>query len=246
MKVSILRQESSESEKYYESYEYFGEMHISVLELISRLNKQESNKNPDFRKIVYECSCEQGLCGACAMVVNNTPGLACQIFCDSAVIKDSLDIRPLSKFPVVCDLMVDRSEIDQYMKAMKIWLEEDAQYSSQKAADQYEAASCLMCGCCLEVCPNYTKGDLFTGAVGAVAAMNLLRSSSDIAHNVEVLQQYKEKFYDTCTKVGACEKVCPSNIATMTLMSDVNRLYIWKLRRMEKEVMREGKKNGKK
>jgi succinate dehydrogenase / fumarate reductase iron-sulfur subunit len=233
LNISFLRKKDKDSESYVQTYVYQGDCHISVLKLIEYVNshppKTESGEEP-FRQISYESSCEQGMCGACAMVVNDKPVLACQTFCDDIMTKDrKITIEPLSKFPVICDFIIDRTEIFETMKRMKLWVEGDAKVSTSTLSLQYQASQCLQCGCCLEVCPNYAKNDLFVGANGAVNAMNLLKLNSKSEHKQDMKKEYKYDFYKTCTKIGGCEKVCPINLPTLTLMSEANRISVWKL-----------------
>ncbi len=233
LNICFHRQENKESKQYIQDYVYEGNCHISVLNLIEHFNNhppQNDKTCGSFRPISYESSCEQGLCGACAMVVNDTPVLACQTFCDEIATKDGrITIEPLSKFPIICDFIVDRNEMFEAMKRMKLWVEGSARFSKSTYSLQYQASQCLQCGCCLEVCPNYAKGDLFAGAVGALNAMNILKLNSNSEHKQEIKKEYKNKVYSICTKIGACEKVCPANLPTMTLMSEANRLSVWKL-----------------
>lgn len=232
IKVEIKRQLNKESEPYFETFTYEGDCHIPVLNLLEyiNLNHEKVADNPKaFRRIQYECSCEQALCGACAMVINDVPGLACKIFCDEAADKSGcIRIEPLSKFPVVCDLAVDRSEIYESMKNLKLWVEGDAVYNEKTHNQQYQAAQCLQCGCCLEACPNYAKGDFYVGAVGAVNAMNMLSLNGKGEHKDDMKKQYKSKFFNGCTKMGACEKVCPAEIPIMGLLSAGNRISVWR------------------
>jgi succinate dehydrogenase/fumarate reductase-like Fe-S protein len=60
-------------------------------------------------------------------------------------------------------------------------------------------------------------------------AMNILKLNHKSEHKAKIKQEYKNKVFNTCTKIGACEKVCPQGLPTMTIMSEANRLSVWKL-----------------
>jgi len=232
MKVIILRQRDRDSESYTQEFEYSGEMHISIINLLENLNKEinEQGQTPISYQICYESSCQQGLCGACAMVVNGKPVLACQAFCDEVVDKnDTIDIRPLSKFPVIQDLNVDRKEIFESMEQAQLWMEDKSKLSEKRLESQYLASLCLMCGCCLEACPNYVTGDIFKGMPVALSALNLISQSTNGKHKDEMKENYKEHVFNGCSKSMSCEKVCPMKIPTVTLMSQANRLSVWKI-----------------
>ncbi len=233
IKVIVKRQVNSSLEPYHEEYAYDGSPHISVLNLLEYINMNMARlaeKAGANRKLQYQSSCEQGLCGACAMVINGTPGLACRTFCHDIVDKSGcILLEPLSKFPVVSDLIVDRSIIYESMKELKLWVEGNAVYRAKSHNNQYQAAQCLQCGCCLEVCPSYARNDLFVGPVGAVNAMNVFQMSQQSEHKQDVKKQYKKKFYGDCVKTGACEKICPAEIPVLGVISESNYVSVWKI-----------------
>ena len=240
MKIIVKRQKDSETEPRLEVFYYEGNRHISVLSLINNINETNIG-NPDFKPIKYECSCEQGLCGACAMVINNRITLGCKAFLDEFVDKkECIFIEPLSKFPIVEDLVVDRSILIRTRCEMKQWLESESKYDSKLQKKQYIAAECLSCGCCLEACPNYTENDLFSGAIGALDMVNIYGKEQLSEHREVLKKEYTNRFYRDCSKVGACQKVCPMGIPTVSMISEANRESIWGI---WKFIIKE-KKNG--
>lgn len=229
IKVNIMRQENANKESYWQSFDYSGELHISVGTLINNLNNEMIEKDERERPICWECSCEQGLCGACAMVVNEKPVLSCQLFCDDLVKENNeITIQSLSKFPVISDLVVDRSQMFEVMKDMKLWLENPAKVRIANLTLQYEVSQCLMCGNCLEVCPNYSLGELFTGMSSAMAMTNLTLLSEDKAFK----KAYTERVFDGCSKSLACQDVCPMDIPIVEAISTMNRVSVWGMWKM--------------
>ena len=113
MVVRIKRQQRFDSEPYWQSFKYEGPRHVTVSAVLDALNYTDDLFDIDGKptsRIRWECSCMQALCGGCAMVINGVPALACSTFADE-VKGDELVLEPLSKFPVVADLIVDRSII---------------------------------------------------------------------------------------------------------------------------------------
>lgn len=232
MKVKLFRRESTESTPYWQEFEYEVKGHISILNMLEDINKnyicRSDGKIED--PVCFESSCQQGLCGSCAMIINNEPRLACQTFCDEFVGKaDVITVSPLTKFPVIKDLMVDRSEMFDAMNQMKLWMEGDAKNGRGSNRKQYQAALCVMCGCCLEACPNYAPGDLFKGLPAALATVNILKKSENSEHKTAIRDSYIKSVFKGCTKSMACEKVCPMSIPGVTLLAEGNRLSVWKL-----------------
>ena len=117
MKVKILRQKSPEDESYWEGFDYYGPSDHTIASVLDYINNDitYNDQGVKTRKIMWDCSCMQGVCGACAMVINETPRLACETFVDS-IKGNEIIIRPLRKFPVICDLMLDRSIIHDNLK----------------------------------------------------------------------------------------------------------------------------------
>ena len=223
MRVNILQQQTPDSEPYWESFDYDGPMDNSVAGVLDYINYHDDIIDSNGRRttrIGWECSCFQGICGACAMVVNGVPALACETF-----VKDmkggAIEIRPLRKFPVIHDLIVDRSSIHENLKQMNVYIGEYQPSAHGDHAQQYSVAKCLKCGLCLEVCPNYVNGKNFFGALFAndcylVAARNQSKSK-------DIAGVYGAHFGRNCSKSLSCMEVCPMGIPTIASMAWMNR-----------------------
>ncbi len=223
MKVRILRQDSPVSESYWESFDYDGPTDCSVAALLDYLNYNDDivdDRGNRTTRIGWECSCLQGICGACAMVINGVPALACETFLKDLK-EDVLTIRPLQKFPVVRDLVTDRSVIHENLKKANLYIGEYRPGDKRSHAHQYAAARCLKCGLCMEVCPNYVNGKTFFGAAFAndcylVAARNKEKLQS-------ISKLYGEHFGSACSGSLSCMDVCPMKIPILSSIARLNR-----------------------
>ncbi|MBR6397277.1 MAG: 2Fe-2S iron-sulfur cluster-binding protein [Lachnospiraceae bacterium] len=230
MKVKIQRQQSPVSEPYWETFDADVPGDMSIAGLIDHLNYRDDILDENGRKttrIGWECSCLQGICGSCAMVINEVPALACETFVKDLK-GDVITIRPLRKFPVIHDLLVDRSVIHENLKKMNIFIREyqpeDQGRASRKEREhslQYTAAKCLKCGLCLEVCPNYTNGKNFFGAIFANDCYLVASRNRSKAENIR--EAYEEHFGRGCSKAFSCMDVCPMEIPTIASMARMNR-----------------------
>ena len=223
MKVKVLRQPSPEAEAHWESFDYDGPEDTSVAGLLDYLNYHDDIVDDAGRRtarIAWECSCLQGICGACAMVVNGVPALACETFLRDLGGK-ALTIRPLRKFPVIRDLVVDRSSIQENLMRANVYIGEYRPSGDGEHDHQYAAAKGLKCGLCLEVCPNYVDGKNFFGAAFAndcylVAARNREKADS-------IRKLYADHFGRSCSKSLSCMDVCPMKIPLLASIAKLNR-----------------------
>ena len=223
MIVKIKRQRNPDSEPYWQSFSYNGPLHVTVSAVLDAINYTDDlfdvEGNPATR-VRWECSCLQAVCGGCAMIINGVPALACNTFVDE-VTKNDLVLEPLSKFPVVADLIVDRSIIYENLNSAKAYIENRSASTKQNHEHQYSVAKCLKCGLCLEVCPNYRAGGSFFGAV--FANESYLITTQSAQKPIQTVKEYKTHFGAGCSKALSCQSVCPIGIETITSILKMNR-----------------------
>ena len=204
----------------------------TVANALTFLNQQTELTDTDGKKcdkIVWECSCLQKKCGACAMVINGRPQLACTarlIDCKHQEIM----IEPLRKFPLVADLMVNREVLFAHLQEMKVWAESSVSVNDKNNALMYEASLCLQCGCCLEVCPNFSPTGRFFGMAAMVPSARLLMGLDSVSSK-QLRRQYRKAIVDGCGKSLACQNICPAGIDIEQLMSRSNAVTLWHLLR---------------
>jgi len=220
MRLEILRRRSAGDAPYTQCFDYAPtDGDETVATALTRLN--ETLADP----IRWECSCLQRRCGACAMVVNGRPGLACDMRLKE--LKGPVRIEPLRKFPVVADLITDRSVMLQNLEAMQTWLEGAAETGERRSELGYEASRCLQCGCCLEVCPNFMPEGSFAGMAAAVPIARLLAQLPAGAGG-KLKKSYERRFYEGCGKSLACRNICPAEIDIDKLLVNSNAAAVWK------------------
>ena len=223
MIVKIKRQSGPNAVAYWQSFAYDGPKHVTVSAVLDTLNYTDDLFDVEGKpatRIRWECSCMQAVCGGCAIVINGVPALACATFADE-VKGEELVLEPLSKFPVIADLIVDRSVIHENLIRAKAYLDSLAKSDKRQYEQQYSVAKCLKCGLCLEVCPNYHPGGEFFGAV--LANESYLLASQSTEKKPQVVQEYKKHFGAGCSKALSCQTVCPVGIETLTSIMRMNR-----------------------
>jgi succinate dehydrogenase / fumarate reductase iron-sulfur subunit len=144
---------------------------ISVLQRIAATATTSDGRQ--VAPVAWDCNCLEEVCGACTMLVNRRVRQACTALVDQWLQDDAsqIELRPMTKFPVVRDLVVDRGRMFQALTKVKAWIPVDGYYDlgsgpRQSREDQetaYPLSQCMSCGCCLEACPQYTKIELERG-----------------------------------------------------------------------------------
>ena len=169
--VRVLRQDGPGQPSYWQRYRvpYERDMNvISVLQKIAALSRTADGK--PVAPVAWDCNCLEEVCGACTMVVNGRVRQACTALVDHLLTDnpECIELRPMSKFPVIRDLLVDRGRLFHALKKIDAWIPVDGYYdlgpgprqSQAEQEERYPLSKCMSCGCCLEACPQYTKIEL--------------------------------------------------------------------------------------
>jgi succinate dehydrogenase / fumarate reductase iron-sulfur subunit len=231
-KLQIKRQSEKNTESYWQTVEYICENdeNETVATVLSAVENGAVNKDVDgniLEPIAWECSCLQKKCGSCAMIIDGRPRLACDFFLNRHKGKNPIVIEPLHKFPIVRDLIVDRSVMRDNLKKIQAWMAAEAvAFNEKKEELVYDASRCLQCGCCLEVCPNFCGEDDFYGAASAVPVSRII-NATDKKKQKNIKKNYDEHVYKGCGKSLACQDICPAKIKIDRMLSSSNALTKW-------------------
>ena len=203
--VRIKRQNSFEAEAFYQTILRDCDAETNIATLLREINAEEvlDIDGDPVGEIAWECSCLQKKCGACAMRINGVPRLACDTKIGDLKSK-TVTLEPLKKFPV--------SEATKSRKTVDL---------------AYDASRCIQCGCCLEVCPNFTAGESFFGAAAFVPASRILSQLPNGKKN-DLVQEYGKHIYNGCGKSLSCHDICPVGIDVEHKLSNSNAVAVWK------------------
>lgn len=168
IEVRILRQDGPGAPSYWQRHRVPYQPDMNVISVLQRVAAQaKTADNHPTAPVAWDCNCLEEVCGACTMVVNGRVRQACTALVDR-LLEDNpgeIELRPMTKFPVLRDLKVDRSRLFSALKRVKAWVSVDGYFDHgpgprQGPAEQeasYPLSQCMSCGCCLEACPQYTK-----------------------------------------------------------------------------------------
>ncbi len=233
IRLDITRRESAAEQSYllsvmFESDDPAATVASALTEINADSGRRDINGRP-FTPVRWECSCLQKKCGACAMVINGRPMLACDARLAELSRRGAVTVEPLKKFPPVADLIVDRSGMFEALESAGLWLENGGTVGSENTDLGFEASRCLQCGCCLEVCPNFYVGGEFFGMAAAVPNTRLLAAADDAAAG-DLKASYRKHVYNGCGKSLACRSICPAGIDAERLLVSSNAAAVWKRR----------------
>ena len=238
--INVWRQNSPKEKGKIATYQVSGISNdMSFLEMIDVLNEQLITQN--INPVVFDHDCREGICGMCSMFINGEahgPGrgvTTCQLHMREFKDGDTITIEPFraKAFPVIKDLMVDRSSFDRiiqaggYVSVNTSGNLPDANATpieKQDADAAFDAATCIGCGACVATCKN-ASAMLFTSA--KVSQLSLLPQGK-IEANERVLNMVKQmdmEGFGNCTNTGACEVECPKGISIENI-ARMNREYL--------------------
>ena len=210
---------------------------MSFLEMLDLVNERLINEGKE--AIVFDHDCREGICGTCSLMIDGQAhgpqkGTAtCQLHMRKFADGDTITIEPFraTAFPVVRDLMVDRSVLDDIMAAGGYITAEtggapDANLIPipKPVADAaMDAAACIQCGACVAACPN-SAANLFTAA--KISHLNMLpQGQAERYSRVEAMVDTMEDFFGSCTNHGECQEACPKEIS-IDFIALMNKDYL--------------------
>lgn len=180
--------------------------------------------------VVWEASCLEEVCGSCTMVINGHVRQACTALIDQY--EQPIVLEPMTKFPVVRDLMVDRSRMFEALQKARAWIPLDGTYDlgpgPRVPADtqefRYALSRCMTCGCCLEVCPQYNDHSKFMGvAVMSQVVLFNLHPSGAMQKDLRLEAVMGEGGISDCGNAQNCVKACPKEIPLTTSIGELGR-----------------------
>jgi succinate dehydrogenase / fumarate reductase iron-sulfur subunit len=234
--LKVLRQDAGDrpESKRWEEFKvpYLPQMNVnSALQQVQKYPCTTSGK--EVNPVVWEAACLEEVCGSCTMVINGRVRQACSTLVDQiAPNGEVIVIEPMTKFPLVRDLVVDRSRMFDALKRVKAWIDLDGTHelgagpreSPEAQGERYPLSRCMTCGCCVEACPQYNDSSDFIGA----AAINQVRffnlhPSGAMHKNARLDAVMGPGGIADCGKAQNCVEVCPKEIPLVDSISVVAR-----------------------
>ena len=236
--LKVWRQKNKNTQGKFESYQVDATEHMSFLEMMDVLNEQLIKEKKD--PVAFEHDCREGICGTCNMVINGSPHgpqkatTTCQLHMRHFKDGETITIEPFraSAFPLIKDLVVDRSSFDRIIQAGGYISVNTGQapdgnaipIEKEVATKSFDSAACIGCGACVAACPN-GSAMLFTSA--KVSHLNLLPQGKveAVRRTKSMVAQMDKEGFGMCSNIGACSAECPKEIS-LDNIARLNRSYV--------------------
>ena len=232
--LRIKRQDGPGQAGYWQEFRLPWQPHMNVISALMEIQRSPvTATGQKVTPVVWECVCLEEVCGSCTMIVNGRVRQSCSAMVDRIAPRgETITLEPMTKFPVVRDLVVDRSRMLEDLKRVKAWIELDGSHAlgpgpRQAPSDQdtaYGLSRCMTCGCCLEACPQVNSTSDFIGpaAISLVRLYNLHPSGK--MHADERLDAVMGAGgVEGCGKAQNCVEVCPKGIPLIDSIAAVSR-----------------------
>lgn len=237
--LKVWRQRGPKEKGAFESYKLDGiSVDSSFLEMLDILNEKLINEGKE--PVVFDHDCREGICGMCSLYINGHPHgpdediTTCQLHMRKFKDGETITIEPWRSagFPVIRDLMVDRTAFDKIIQAggytsINTGGAQDANavLISKKDADEaMDSASCIGCGACVAACKNGSAMLFLSAKVSQLAL--LPQGRVEAARRAKsMVAKMDELGFGNCTNTGACEVECPKNISISNI-ARLNREFL--------------------
>lgn len=239
LNLKVWRQKNAQSQGGFETYQVRNiSSEMSFLEMIDVLNEEliANGKDP----IAFDHDCREGICGMCSLYIDGRPhgpweqNTTCQLHMRAYKDGDTITIEPwrAGAFPVLKDLMVDRTAFDRIIQAggfisVNTGNAVDANaipIEKDHADASFAAAACIGCGACVAACKN-SSAMLFTSAKVSQLALLPQGAPERKTRALNMIAQMDKEGFGACTNTGACEAVCPKGIS-LSNIAMLNQEYL--------------------
>jgi len=222
--VAVKRQDSPSAGSHWVRFRVAYEAGMNMTTVLQRIAaRPETEHGQRVTPVAYDACCLEEVCGACSMLVNGGVRQACSALVDDLLADrpDLITLEPMTKFPVVRDLVVDRSRMFETLKTVRAWVPADGYFDrgpgpiipQKQQEGDYPLTTCMSCGCCVEACPQVHEKSPFIGPAAINQAVRFNEhpvARFEFDERMEALTA--EGGIADCGNAQNCVKVCPKNI----------------------------------
>ncbi|MFZ4450595.1 succinate dehydrogenase iron-sulfur subunit [Salibacterium aidingense] len=231
IRLIITRQDGPESEPYTQEFELPHRPNMNVISALMEIRRNPVDADGrETSPVVWDMNCLEEVCGACSMIINGKPQQSCTALVDQ--FEQPIRLEPMRTFPVVRDLIVDRSRMFDSLKKVKAWIPIDGTYdlgpgprmAENKRQWAYELSKCMTCGVCLEACPNVNDNSEFIGpAPVSIVRLYNAHPTGEMNKSERLEALMGEGGIESCGNSQNCVESCPKGIPLTTSIAALNR-----------------------
>jgi len=234
VRLRVKRQDGPGQKGYWQEFRIPWRPHMNVISLLMEIRRNPVTATGDrVTPVVWESVCLEEVCGSCTMIVGGRVRQSCSAMVDViAPNGQTIILEPMTKFPVVRDLVVDRARMFEDLKRIKAWIDIDGTHelgpgprqSQQDQEAAYPLSRCMTCGCCLEACPQVSASSDFVGpaAISLVRLYNL-HPTGRMRAPARLDAVMGAGGVEDCGKAQNCVAVCPKQIPLVDSIAAVGR-----------------------
>jgi len=222
--VAVKRQDKPAGSPRWERFNIEYEPGMNMTTVLQRIAAHPvTTDGKHTTPVAFDACCLEEVCGACSMLVNGKVRQACSALVDGLLEArpDLVTLQPMTKFPVVRDLLVNRAFMFEGLKKVRAWISADGYFdrgpgpviSQAQQEETYPLTTCMTCGCCVEACPQINDRSDFIGAAAINQAVLFNEhpvGRFELDRRMEVVAGYGG--IADCGNAQNCVKVCPKNI----------------------------------
>lgn len=235
IRVKVKRRKDPDSPQYVETFDVPYRRNLNVISVLMDIRKNPVTADgSETTPPVWDMNCLEQVCGICTMVINGKVRQSCSALVDDLLLQtggNEISLEPMTKFPNVRDLKVDRTPMFDHLKKVHAWVELDGFHdlgpgphtSQETQQERYAYSRCMTCGCCLEACPQYHE-DNYIGpqAIGQVRLFNM-HPTGKMDRDARLDALMDEDGIANCGNSQNCVQVCPMSIPLTRAIYETNR-----------------------
>jgi succinate dehydrogenase / fumarate reductase iron-sulfur subunit len=235
LRVSVKRRENLDASQNTDVFEIPYRRNLNIITVLMDIRKNPVTVDGrDVTPPVWDMNCLEQVCGICTMVINGKVRQSCSALVDDILLDgggNSISLAPMTKFPNVRDLKVDRTPMFDHLKKVHAWVELDGSYdlgpgprmSPEVQEERYAYSRCMTCGCCLEACPQY-HDDNYIGpqAIAQVRLFNM-HPTGETTQSDRLDALMDDDGIANCGNSQNCVQVCPMNLPLTRAIYETNR-----------------------
>lgn len=226
----------SPGNRYWEEFELPCEPFANVISALMKIQENPVNRQGErVAPVVWEQGCLEEVCGSCSMLINGKPRQACTALIEP-ILKESgsrtITLAPFSKFPLVRDLVVDRTVMFENLKKVHGWIDNDGAFdrgpgpriSPEKQEVMYALSQCMTCGCCVEACPQSNAHSPFVGPqIFAQVRLFNAHPTGRMQKGTRLHALMQAGGIADCGNAQNCQRVCPKRIPLTDSIAAIGR-----------------------